>query len=74
MFKLLRAGLVTAVITPYSCVFSGTERLGVQPAHQTMWFFTESMIANTASREDLKGLSRAEWGGKRERMKGSCKG
>lgn len=54
MFRLLCPGLVTTVITPYVCVCSGTERLGVQPEHQTMWFFTESMYANRASREDLK--------------------
>ncbi len=69
MFKLPRAGLVTAVMTPYFCVCSGTERLGEQPTHQTMWFFTKSVMAHTASTQDLKEVSRAEClGGKRGRM------
>lgn len=54
MFKILLAGLVTAVMTPYFCVCSGAERLGEEPTRQTMWFFTESMIANGASTGDLK--------------------
>ena len=62
----MRAGLVSAVITPYFCVCSDTERLGVQPEHQTMWFFTESVIPSRASREDLKGSPELTEGETRE--------
>lgn len=63
MLKLSQAGLFSVIITPCFCVYSGAERPGVQPTCQTMWFFTESMIANWASMEGLEGLSRAVcWG------------
>lgn len=62
-FKLLHAGFVAVVIPSHSYVGSRTERLGVQPTHLTAWFFTQPVIAGGADREDLKRLSRAEWGG-----------